>query len=69
MNNDNITIDSKLSTFLPANVEHQVQICSSTDCYLITKDVRKIASVDYIIAGDAANSTNKRIVLYMWTAD
>ncbi len=69
LNNDNTTIDTKISSFIPGHVEHQVQICSSTDCYLITKDVRKIVSVDYIIAGDAANSTNKRIILYMWTAD
>lgn len=67
--NDNSTIDSKVSFFLPASFEHQVQICGATDCAVVDKNAEKMTSVDYLVAGDAANFTNKRIILYIWTGD
>lgn len=67
LSNDNTTIDTKVSAFLPSSLEHQVQICGALDCPIVTKDAGKITSVDYLVAGDAANFTNRRVILYIWT--
>ena len=69
LNNDNTTIDNKIALLLPSSLEHQVQICGKLDCTIVSKDVAKITSVDYLIAGDAGNFTNRRVILYIWTAD
>jgi len=66
--NDVASIQNKLSSLLPVNLNYQVVLCGQT-CSKPTISSERITTVIYLLAGDFGNITAKQIVLYMWGSD
>lgn len=66
MNNNTALIEGRIAGFLPSNINYMVQVCGS-NCSVPTINAKRSATANYIISGDANNSTASEIVLYMWS--
>ncbi len=66
MNNNTAVIQSRISPFLAANVNSMVLVCSDS-CVVPNITAEKSTSVSYFISGEPRNSTNREIILYMWS--
>jgi hypothetical protein len=63
--NDTETIKNKLSEILPPNLNFEVVICE-LECGSIGIELEKLASVNYVIAGNLSSFSPRQIILYMW---
>lgn len=64
--NDTTTIKTKLSPLLPPEVSYEIVICE-LNCTALNIDASKVASVNYLIAGNVGDLKFKQIILYMWS--
>lgn len=66
ISNDTVTIESELSSLMPAEVTYKVIVCSQTSCGGLGITSERLTSISYFIAGDLANFQARQIILYMW---
>lgn len=66
MNNSTAAIESRLTGYLPSNLNYLVQVCGN-NCTSPTITAKRSTTANYIISGDANNSTASEIILYVWS--
>lgn len=67
MLNDTTNITNKLSNLMPANVNLFVAICRSS-CAAPPTNSSRVASVDYLVAGDVTNFNPQQVIVYVWSS-